>query len=448
MFKKIFIPVIGIIGCFFLLEGTQQSVPSKEDISYSNIADHISDKQDKLKASLRHNLPEYYAFSQGTLVGPNAIGPAGPPGPAGPTGAQGSEGVPGVAGSAGSMGATGPTGVTGAGATGPTGIKGNTGPTGATGATGDTGPTGVTGTTGPTGAIGITGPTGVIGMTGPQGLPGAASNTGATGPTGVIGPTGPSGGSLQVMTDSGTATASSNSINLVTLGNAGASVKFTGSSSTVELNITDSSNNTFVGKSSGPTTGFSGSDNTAIGEGSLNGITSGSGNICIGQGTGSSYTTGDSDNICIGASGVSGTSGGEVRIGTSQTSCFIPAISGNSSAAPGLPVQVNTGTGQIYTFVSSIRYKENVQDMKEESARLMSLRPVTFSYKTDSDKRKQYGLIAEEVAETYPDLVVYNGKGQIEGVQYQILPSLLLNELIKLHAEVEELKKEVQKLKE
>ncbi len=41
----------------------------------------------------------------------------------------------------------------------------------------------------------------------------------------------------------------------------------------------------------------------------------------------------------------------------------------------------------------------------------------------------QYGLIAEEVAKVYPELVTRNAKGEIEGVRYDELAPLLLNEI-------------------
>jgi hypothetical protein len=81
---------------------------------------------------------------------------------------------------------------------------------------------------------------------------------------------------------------------------------------------------------------------------------------------------------------------------------------------------------------SSLRYKEDVSDMGESSGRLMDLNPVTFRYKNayeNGDKPLQYGLIAEEVAEVFPDLVVFNDEGQPETIKYHVLSSLLLNEL-------------------
>ena len=72
--------------------------------------------------------------------------------------------------------------------------------------------------------------------------------------------------------------------------------------------------------------------------------------------------------------------------------------------------------------------------MGDASSGLLRLRPVTFRYKqpfADGSKPIEYGLIAEEVAEVYPDLVAHSADGQIETVKYQLLDSMLLNELQK-----------------
>src|SRR5215469_7470272 len=63
------------------------------------------------------------------------------------------------------------------------------------------------------------------------------------------------------------------------------------------------------------------------------------------------------------------------------------------------------------------------------NAGLMWLRPVSFRYKQDPQSQRQYGLIAVEVAEVYPELVVRGDKGEIESVQYRELIPLILNEL-------------------
>ncbi len=72
--------------------------------------------------------------------------------------------------------------------------------------------------------------------------------------------------------------------------------------------------------------------------------------------------------------------------------------------------------------------------MGEASSGLLRLRPVAFRYQKpfdDGTKPIQYGLIAEEVEEVYPDLVAHSADGQVESVKYQMLDSMLLNELQK-----------------
>ncbi len=75
--------------------------------------------------------------------------------------------------------------------------------------------------------------------------------------------------------------------------------------------------------------------------------------------------------------------------------------------------------------------------MKDESAPILDLRPVSFTYKSDANHTKQFGLIAEEVNKVMPALVVRGADGQIETVKYHELATLLLNELIKQHATIE-----------
>ena len=47
----------------------------------------------------------------------------------------------------------------------------------------------------------------------------------------------------------------------------------------------------------------------------------------------------------------------------------------------------------------------------------------------------EFGLIAEEVAEIYPDLVVYDEEGEPYSVRYHVLAPMLLNELQRLQRE-------------
>jgi len=186
-----------------------------------------------------------------------------------------------------------------------------------------------------------------------------------------------------------------------------------------------------------------GADNTANGMGALFSNTTGSYNTAIGNSAGANLTTG-SGNIDIGF-GASGNAGetATIRIGgpSYQTRAFIVGIrgitTGNNNA---IPVVIDSN-GQLGTVSSSRRFKEDIHDMDTASDGLLRLRPVTFRYQkpfADGSKPIQYGLIAEEVSEVYPDLVARSADGQIETVKYQVLDSMLLNELQKEHLQVQE----------
>ena len=63
---------------------------------------------------------------------------------------------------------------------------------------------------------------------------------------------------------------------------------------------------------------------------------------------------------------------------------------------------------------------------------------MTFNYKSDNTNTPQFGLIAEEVAQVNPDLVVRDDKGEIYTVRYDAVNAMLLNEFLKEHRQVEE----------
>jgi hypothetical protein len=127
-----------------------------------------------------------------------------------------------------------------------------------------------------------------------------------------------------------------------------------------------------------------------------------------------------------------------MRLGSVQTRTFIAGIRG-TPMTNGVPVVIDSN-GQLGTSgMSSRRFKEDIRDMADSSRGLFALRPVTFHYKepaADGAKPLEYGLIAEEVAPVYPDLVVYGADGQIETVQYHKLTPMLLNELQHLNRQV------------
>ena len=171
--------------------------------------------------------------------------------------------------------------------------------------------------------------------------------------------------------------------------------------------------------------------NAAVGSDALSANTLGLHNIAVGDAAGFNLTTG-SYNIDIGHKGVAGEAA-TIRIGTPlfQTRTFIAGIRGNTAAnGNAIPVVVDSD-GQLGTANSSRSVKDTIADMGTASSPLMQLRPVTFYYKTDQNlagRVRQYGLVAEEVADVAPDLVAHSADGTVETVYYQFLSPMLLNE--------------------
>ena len=81
--------------------------------------------------------------------------------------------------------------------------------------------------------------------------------------------------------------------------------------------------------------------------------------------------------------------------------------------------------------------------MDRASESILALKPVTFQYKTDSNGTPQFGLIAEEVAEVNPDLVVRDKSGEIFTVRYDAVNAMLLNEFLKEHRKVQDQERQI-----
>jgi Chaperone of endosialidase len=215
---------------------------------------------------------------------------------------------------------------------------------------------------------------------------------------------------------------------------AGSNNTATGASSL--SNNTVSSDNTADGVSA-LANNVTGNFNTADGANALVHNTTGNNNIAVGFSAGDNLTTGD-NNIDIGAEGVTDESN-TIRIGANQRQIFIAGIRGATTAnANAIPVLIDSA-GQIGTLSSSRRFKKDIKPMNETSEAILALKPVTFHYKNDNTGTPQFGLIAEEVAEANPDLVMRDDHGEIYTVRYEAVNAMLLNEFLKEHRKVQEL---------
>jgi hypothetical protein len=165
--------------------------------------------------------------------------------------------------------------------------------------------------------------------------------------------------------------------------------------------------------------------NTAVGFNALLHDTTGFGNVAVGYDAGMNVTTA-SGVICIGTNGANVSSG-----------CFIGNIRAAETANnDAIPVLIDSA-GQLGTISSSRRYKREIKPMNKASEVILALKPATFHYKSDKTNRPEFGLIAEQVAEINPDLVVRDENGEIYTVRYDAVNAMLLNEFLKEYRKVE-----------
>ena len=99
-----------------------------------------------------------------------------------------------------------------------------------------------------------------------------------------------------------------------------------------------------------------------------------------------------------------------------RTETFIDGIHGNT--VTGGSAVFALSSGELGTLTSSRRFKEEIADIGASSELLLGLRPVSFRYRPEAvgsgantERGLEFGLIAEEVAEVFPELVVYDESG-------------------------------------
>jgi hypothetical protein len=187
----------------------------------------------------------------------------------------------------------------------------------------------------------------------------------------------------------------------------------------------------------------SGNDNTGLGYLALFSNTTGLNNIALGANAG--YAVTGSNNIDIGSTGSAGESG-VIRIGgPSQSAAYMSGISSTQITGSAVYVAAN---GQLGVLASSERYKTEITSMAGSTEKLHELRPVSFHLKSDPKGAVQYGLIAEEVAKIYPELVIRDEAGTIQGVRYDELAPMLLSEMQKQERKIDAQAAQISELKQ
>ncbi len=192
--------------------------------------------------------------------------------------------------------------------------------------------------------------------------------------------------------------------------------------------------------------------NTASGYLALYSNTTGGGNTAYGFSALPNNSTGDHNTaVGINAGNLVFTANNVIAIGTPggnvSDSCYI----GNIWNRPGgsQAVYVNAD-GKLGAQVSSLRFKDQIKPLGEASEVIYGLRPVSFRYKPEIEPTRplSFGLIAEEVDKMNPDLVVRDNEGKPFTVRYEQINAMLLNEFLKEHKTVQELKATVAQQKQ
>jgi hypothetical protein len=305
-------------------------------------------------------------------------GPTGPTGPGGPPGPQGPNGAPGPQGPVGPKGDGGNQGTVGEGIQGPPGAQGPLGPQGPQGATGPKGDGGNQGTTG----VGLQGPPGPQGPLGPTGNNGDQGAPGSDGPGGPPGPQGP-------------------------IGSPGPQGPI------------------------GPTGPAGPVGNTGP---------NGTGGPPGPQGP-------------IGAPGPPGTGSTDISTTASSATNYLVGVGAVGSSQPARAcTSVYMSSSVLYAtdFIipSDSKLKINVEELDDALASVLQMNGARYNWNDVAkklgygDDAKQIGVIAQDIANVYPEIVETNNKGYLN-VKYDRLAAVLIQAIKELNQKVVELQKKV-----
>jgi hypothetical protein len=111
-------------------------------------------------------------------------------------------------------------------------------------------------------------------------------------------------------------------------------------------------------------------------------------------------------------------------------------FSWNSSAQ--MTFNQNATFSGTITENSSVRYKDNIETVKYGLDKVLQMRGVTYTKKDTG--LKELGLIAEELNEILPEVVLKNEEGEPDSVSYGRITAVLIEAIKDLKKEIEELK--------
>ena len=108
------------------------------------------------------------------------------------------------------------------------------------------------------------------------------------------------------------------------------------------------------------------------------------------------------------------------------------------------PVEWNSSTGRITYDSSSKRFKKNIVDSTIDSSKIFLLKAKEYD-RTNYDAH-EFGWVAEQAAEVFPEMAIFDEEGLPSYVHYKLAPVLLTQELDKTNKLVEELATRIKQL--
>jgi hypothetical protein len=91
---------------------------------------------------------------------------------------------------------------------------------------------------------------------------------------------------------------------------------------------------------------------------------------------------------------------------------------------------------QIGGPISSKRFKEKIEPIEDVIGRVNKLRGISFKWKSNGDAPREIGVIAEEVAKVFPELVFLDNKGKPLGVHYDRFVAVLIEAVKELNKKI------------
>lgn len=119
---------------------------------------------------------------------------------------------------------------------------------------------------------------------------------------------------------------------------------------------------------------------------------------------------------------------------------------GRRFSLPNLITNDGFAIARAWQIYSSIRYKENIENLNNGVKVIEELRPVSFKWKKEYGNNNDVGFIAEEVANVLPNVVSQNSDGTYEGLDYVKLTPYLTAAVKEQQMLIEEIREQIESL--